>query len=220
MAAEAIRGKIVRGELQLGEALTEGSLAQDLGVSKTPVREALLALKREGLVEVRPRVGTFVFQMSAVHVQRLSEMREILETAAVGYAITRNRKALLKELGTVVARMEAALKRSDFGEYRSLDGRFHHAFLTNSHNPYLVECHSLVAFRVQALRNRLSLDANLNRASLREHQRLVQLIEANEIDEARFLLRAHIRKTEEHYLKLLEQPATELSTDLDNIAKA
>ena len=70
-----IRRRIVEGELQLGEALSEAALAALLGVSKTPVREALVQLKREGLVAIYPQRGTFVFQVDKDMVRDLCDFK-------------------------------------------------------------------------------------------------------------------------------------------------
>ena len=108
-AADEIRVRIVRGALQLGESLSEIMLAKDLGVSKTPVREALMQLKREGLVEVHPQRGTFVFSMSPEQVGELSELRGILETAALRLALERNAAALVQSWAGTVGEMKTAL---------------------------------------------------------------------------------------------------------------
>src|SRR3546814_11787488 len=63
LVKEHVRGRIINGELMLGEALSENVLAAQLGISKTPVREALLQLKLEGLVDIQPQRGSFVFSM-------------------------------------------------------------------------------------------------------------------------------------------------------------
>src|SRR5690606_5401144 len=78
MVADELRMRIIDGRLQLGAGLSENGLAAELGISKTPVREALLQLKQEGLVEVQPQRGTYVFRMAAEQVVMISELREIL----------------------------------------------------------------------------------------------------------------------------------------------
>ena len=69
-AADAIRARIVEGQFEFGEALSEITLATELGVSKTPVREAFLQLKNEGLVDILPQRGTFVFRMTIEELRR------------------------------------------------------------------------------------------------------------------------------------------------------
>src|SRR5687768_18315906 len=77
-----MRRRIIRGDIQPGEPLSELALAEEFGVSRTPVREALKQLQTEGLIEIRPRVGTFVTTPSRREITELFEMKELLEGAA------------------------------------------------------------------------------------------------------------------------------------------
>jgi DNA-binding GntR family transcriptional regulator len=199
-AAEAIRARIVRGAFQLGEPLSEIALANELGVSKTPVREALMVLKRQGLVEVHPQRGTFVFEMNATQVEKLSEHRAILENAALALALQNDPVALGRRWQGVVEAMRVALEANDAERYRTLDGEFHRALFELADNPFLTEAFDLIAFRVQALRNRLSLDPGLNRTSFAEHARLTELVRAGDTADLAGRLGRHIEWTREHYL--------------------
>src|SRR5258708_37174119 len=76
---DQIRDLIITDKLTLAEQLSENTLAEQLGVSRTPVREAFLRLESEGLVEVRPQRGTFVFQYDATELREILELREGLE---------------------------------------------------------------------------------------------------------------------------------------------
>ncbi len=199
-AAEAIRAMIVNGALQMGEALSEITLAKQLGTSKTPVREALLRLKLEGLVEIEPRRGTFVFRMNVAQVRQLSEMRRILEDAALASLVTGESGLLSDALAAVVSEMERAIEVSDSEQYRLLDQEFHKEIITSSRNGFLIEAYQNISFRIQALRNRLSQDLELNRASLGDHVRLVYFLRVKDLDAARILMNMHIRTTESQYI--------------------
>jgi len=207
-AAREIRSRIVRGVFQLGEPLSEITLANELGVSKTPVREALMELKRQGLVEVHPQRGTFVFDMTATQVDKLSELRAILEIAALRLALSNDAAALGRRWNAIVADMREALARSDAELYRTFDGEFHRTLFVLADNPYLLEAFDLIAFRVQALRNRLSLDAGLNNTSFDEHVRLAALVTTGTVGEVVDLLSRHIEWTREHYLGAMAQVAS------------
>jgi len=202
-AAEAIRARIVNGDLELGEALSETTLAVELGVSKTPIREAFLRLKTEGLVDIQPQRGTFVFDMTAAEVQELSELREVLEIAAVRFAIRRRPEPLADALDSIVAAMRDAFRSSDTARYKTLDGAFHQTIIEHAGNAFLQASYETIAFRVQALRNRLSRDPVLNRRSLREHRELSALVRAGEIYRASTLLSDHIRATAANYVRVV-----------------
>jgi DNA-binding GntR family transcriptional regulator len=197
-AAEEIRRLIVKGDLQLGEALSETALAAALGVSKTPVREALLRLKTEGLVDIQPQRGTFVFRMSADEVRTLSEFREVLEISALRLGMRKDARALGRALKRIVADMSASLA-DDAARYREQDFLFHECIIGSCANHHLSRSYTAIAFRVQALRNRLSTNPHLNVRSFKEHRLLAQLIAGGEAVKAASLLRKHIAQTMEDY---------------------
>jgi len=202
-AAHRIRLRIVRGEFELGEALSETSLAAELGVSKTPVREALLRLRTEGLVDIQPQRGTFVFQVGAEEAHVLSEFRDVLEAAALRTAMRRKAPCLAAALTTIAADMNAAIAGGDAGRYRECDDAFHRCIIDHGQNPYLAAAYDKIAFRVQALRNRLSRDATLNARSFEEHQQLIRLIGQGHTAKALVALRKHIARTPEDYAERL-----------------
>ncbi|MFV0371347.1 MAG: GntR family transcriptional regulator, partial [Azonexus sp.] len=94
---EAIRRAIVDATFPLGEALSETSLAARFGVSRTPVREALSTLQRQGMIVIRPQSGSFVFMPTEEDVAELCDFRRLIETAALRFAWTRRREQALAE---------------------------------------------------------------------------------------------------------------------------
>ena len=138
LVVNELRARIVDGRLRLGAALSDDALAAELGLSKTPVREALLQLKLERLVEVLPQRGTYVFRLAADQVILISELREILvEIAAVAAAIERNHAELVKRMSTLFEDMKAAYDAGDNVGYRTLDGQYHQAIIDLCGNPYV-----------------------------------------------------------------------------------
>lgn len=105
---QTLRDAIVQGRLTSGERLYETALAEMLGVSRNPVREAILRLRHDGLVEVRPRTGIFVASFSAAEVQDLYRIRAALEGTAAALAAQRMSDEDLDRLETVLERMEKA----------------------------------------------------------------------------------------------------------------
>lgn len=201
-AADDIRSRILRGDFELGTPLSENTLAAELGVSKTPIREALLQLKMDGLVSIQPQRGSFVFDMSADEIVQLGELREMMEVAALGLATARRLDGLVAALDDLVVRMRATLDAGDVPGYRILDAAFHQAFFDHSGNVYLAACYESFAFRVQALRARLSNDPDLNESSYREHVALVDLIRRRHLAEATARLTEHVRDTTDRYVAI------------------
>jgi DNA-binding GntR family transcriptional regulator len=204
-AVEQIRSRIVRGEFELGAPLSENTLAAELGVSKTPVREALLRLKMEGLVSILPQRGTVVFDMTADEIREMGELRETLETAALRLSARRNPGPLLRTLDGIVGAMGVALANDDSVTYRNLDAEFHQAFFEHCGNSYFLGTYESFAFRVKALRTRLSIDPALNRLSYRDHQAIASLIEAGVVEDAARRLSEHVRSTISEYVAIISR---------------
>ena len=204
-AADAIRARIVSGDFQLGEALSEITLAAELGVSKTPVREAFLQLKNEGLVEIQPQRGTFVFQMTSEQIRQLTAFRELLEVEALRIAMRINAAALGDVLHRIVDSMTDAVAAGDSRLYRQIDNDFHQDIIVACGNPFIQSAYSSIAFRVQALRNRLSLQPEQNHRSLEEHRQLASIVKSGESDTAAKRLLDHIRATLREYITIVEK---------------
>jgi DNA-binding GntR family transcriptional regulator len=211
LVVEEIRTRIIDGRMRLGAGLSENALAAELGISKTPVREALQQLRVEGLVEVMPQRGTYVFRLAAEQVTMISELREILEMAAAAAAIERNHAALVARMTAIYETMRSAYDTGDTVGYRSRDGEYHQALIDLSGNPYITDAYGLIAFRIQALRSRLSNEAALNRLSLKDHREMLRLVKARDVPALQKLLQAHIRQTKRFYLDVLasRDPAAE-----------
>jgi DNA-binding GntR family transcriptional regulator len=205
LVVEELRARIIDGRLRLGESLSENALAADLGISKTPVREAFLQLKLEGLVDVLPQRGTYVFCLAADQVARISELREILELAAAAAAMKRNHPLLVARMTEILRSMRKAYDAGNNVGYRTLDGELHQAIIDLCGNPYIRDAYGPIGFRIQALRSRLSDEAGLNQLSFRDHCEMLRLIKAGEVAALQKLMRAHIRQTARSYLEVLSR---------------
>ena len=205
LVVDELRKRIIDGRLRLGEALSENALAAELGLSKTPVREALLQLKLERLVDVLPQRGTYVFQLAIDQVAMISELREILEVAAVAAAVERNHAALVASMAKIFEAMRMAFESGNNTGYRTLDGEYHQTIIDLCGNPYISDAYIQVSFRTQALRSRLSVDASLNKLSFRDHREMLKLVRSRDVPALQKLLRAHISQTKQMYLDVLER---------------
>ncbi|WP_158282003.1 MULTISPECIES: GntR family transcriptional regulator [unclassified Azospirillum] len=200
LVVEEIRSRIVEGDLQLGETISENALAQDLGISKTPVRDAMQQLRAEGLVDILPSRGTVVFSMSADDVEQLGTYRELLETAAVRLCMEREPSILAKGLAEVVGRMHPAIADDDLKVYRHLDADFHQCIFESSGNQYLLEAYMRVSVRIQALRTRLSLDPKHIRDSYNEHIQMLDMVRGGRTDDLVALMSFHVSNTKRSFL--------------------
>jgi DNA-binding GntR family transcriptional regulator len=202
-AADQIRAMIINGQLPSGEPLSEMALAQHLGVSKTPVREAFLRLKQDGLVETSPRRGTYVFEMDREQVRQLSRFRFVLERSALDMLSPEARDQLAADQRRLIEAMREAISQGDGPKYRALDTKYHLAIARQSGNAFLIEAYGAIAWRVQALLTRLLKDPKLNEISLGEHIRLTHEIAEGNLAPALRLLEAHILDAEARYLRII-----------------
>ena len=195
MAAEYIRHAITKGHLKLGQPISEGALASSLGISKTPVREALAKLKMEGLVHVFPQKGTFVFTLTEKEVIDFCEHRYTLESTALTFAFDRNREPFLAAEKETVDGMRSAKIENDEDQYLELDSDFHLLFFRYCGNQYLDDAYRFIAARVAAMRTHLSLVPGHTTKSFEEHIDMLQCISDNDVAKALKILDEHITRT-------------------------
>ncbi len=191
----------------MGEAISETSLPQSLNVSKTPVREALQELEREGLVQIFPKHGTFVFEASPGLVREISDFRLMLETVALERVMASRWGQLVDHLEPVVAALENAITADDLVVCRRLDATLHSGIMARCGNTFPEEAHAAIEFRVQALRTPLSTAADNNDRTMGEHRNLSAAIEDRDAPRALEILRNHILQTRESCLsQMLQAP--------------
>ena len=134
-----LRQAILRGELKPGERLMEIALSQRLGVSRTPVREAIRMLEQEGLVIMIPRKGAQVAEISEKDLKDVLEVRLGLEELAVRIACQRITEEELEELEQAMKEFEEAMKRDDLGALAAADVKVHEVIYGSTHNKRLVQ---------------------------------------------------------------------------------
>jgi DNA-binding GntR family transcriptional regulator len=192
---ETLRQAIVDGEFQLGEALSESSLAAKLGVSRTPVREALTALQRQGLIVIRPQYGSFVFMPSEEDVAELCEFRRLMEVSALRFAYARRRTETLVQVNQALAAMDEADRSHDQRAYSRADALFHESIVENSANAFVIEAYKLVSGRVGALRSHNLMRADeLRGKSTAAHRAIALAFERGDLAQAEEVIDEHVSK--------------------------
>ncbi len=194
MAVERIRDAIVGGGLKLGAQVSEAQLALQLGVSKTPVREALLRLTRDGLVQVHPQRGTFVFKLDPDQVAQLCRYRAMVETAALREGIAAAQPALAREMARCVDEMREAEAVRDLQALARIDMDFHWQFFAHCPNEYLRAGYEVIRWQLVALRHRSPIDN-----AVEAHRVLVDAVARGDADGACRLLEQHVLENEPRY---------------------
>ena len=187
-------------ELVLGEgyppgtALSEVRLAELFDVSRTPVREALKQLQVEGLVEIRPKVGTFVRQITRREIVEMFQVKEVLEGMAARLMAWRGHVPELDVLRTNLEQAEQATRRDDSAAYAELVHEFHQAIVQGSDNQKLAEHYTGLMNQLAYHRMVLGSVQRPGRLgqSCAEHRRIVDLISEKDGVGAELAMRDHV----------------------------
>ncbi|MFJ9085151.1 GntR family transcriptional regulator [Streptomyces sp. NPDC102384] len=195
--AEELRRMIISGELPPRSSLSEMTLSQTFGVSRTPIREALKQLQIEGLVEVRPRVGTFVAVPSRREITELFQMKELLEGAAARLLAFRGNVPEVERLADNMSAADEAVRAGDSEQYEKLVHDFHELIMVGADNSKL-EAHYRTLMNQLAyarlVRTSLSQPGRLTESD-HEHHRVLDLIRARDGDGAERVMREHVRRS-------------------------
>jgi DNA-binding GntR family transcriptional regulator len=169
-----LRDAIVSGRYRPGDRLNESKIARELGISRIPVREALMQLQEHGLVMNHERRGMFVTRLNEEDVQRINSLRVVLEAEALKLCRLKISKKHAARLTDIMARMEAWTDRSEM-DAAALDLEFHRTLWEAAGNPYLTKTlDSLVTslFAHKALEN---VSADVKRWILHHHRALLDV---------------------------------------------
>lgn len=187
-----LRQAILRGELKPGERLMEIQLANKLGVSRTPIREAIRKLELEGLVLMIPRKGAEVAEITEKSLRDVLEVRRALEELAVQLACEKITKEEIRELERVAKEFQQVVKSSDITEIAEVDVCFHDIIYTATDNQRLIQL--LNNLREQMYRYRveyLKRDGVFPQL-IAEHEAIIRHIENNEKEKATEVMCRHI----------------------------
>ena len=187
-----LRKAILRGELKPGERLMEIQLANKLGVSRTPIREAIRKLELEGLALMIPRKGAEVAQITEKNMQDVLEVRKALEELSVQLACERITPEQVEEMKMAAEDFRKVLKSGDVTKIAEADVKFHDIIFAATNNQRLITLlnnlrEQMYRFRVEYLKQKECYPQLLE-----EHDKLIALISGGEVEEACELMGCHI----------------------------
>jgi DNA-binding GntR family transcriptional regulator len=190
-----VKDALLSGRLPAGEMLSEGDVAAELGISRTPVREAFLRLAAEGWLRLFPRRGALVVPVAPGEAEAVVDARLLLEGHAVEVAVATpgTREALVAGLRALLDRQRAAVRAGDLDAYAEHDSAFHLALVAAGGNPVLTQFAATLRERQRRM-IALSVGAAGERAPgfVAEHEALVAAVEAGDAAGFRTVLRAHL----------------------------
>lgn len=199
MTLDSIRAAIIEGSIELGDHLSEARVSRQFGISKTPVREALQELRREGLVRIDPQSGTRVFMPDAREIEEIFEMRDLLETGAAKILFQRDWRQVGARMAEIVEEMGTRVENEDYDRYRQLDSEFHKLIVSGSENRLLIGAYTPLSAKIDAMRNRGLESIGVVRRSLKFHRSLSDLLARGAGGEFCRKLRVHIANSSRDY---------------------
>lgn len=200
VVCETLRDAVRRGILQPGERLMEIQLAEDLGVSRTPVREAIRKLEMEGYVIMMPRRGTYVADLSIRDINEVFEIRTSLESLASGLAAERINEEELEKLQRLLVEIGAYIKSGDMESIVRTDTEFHDLLYQASRNTRLVGIISNLREQLTRFRTTSMSFPGRLKATLEEHRKIVEAIAQGDEKAARKAAEHHMEKSEQTLL--------------------
>ena len=214
MVTDRLRQAIVDGELPFGTALSEDALASAFEVSRTPVRDGLNQLQREGLIVIVPQRGSFVFTPDEQDIVEVCEYRLMLETRAANLSMQRNPEALFADLDVEAGEMGAAFAAKDPQRYSLADWRYHSVLFRHCGNRYLRDAYALASGKFAALSTNITRPFPDQRTvSFNEHKVMLAHLRDTRIDAFERVLAEHIGRTRGVYLQALERGALDVPAD-------
>lgn len=200
-----LRQAILRGELKPGERLMEIALANRLGVSRTPVREAIRMLELEGLVIMIPRRGAQVAQITEQDLNDVLEVRLGLEELAVRFACERITDEEIKALGMAVKEFEKKMSNNDLSAQAEADVKFHEIIYGATHNRRLIQIINNIREQMYRYRIEYLKDVESRKTLVKEHYEICDALKRRDAESAVEKMCIHIRNQQEAILRSLER---------------
>lgn len=189
----ALRDSIVTAEFHPGQRLSESDLAERFGVSRTPVREALVRLRDDRLVEIVPQLGTYVTRISHEAVGDAQFVRESLECAAVRLAAQRASAEDLEALDAILERQHEAHQAADVARFYVFDDELHRSLCDLSGHGIAWSLSQRASGHLNRIRRlSMTLPAYIDEM-IEEHQAVIDAVRRKQPDEAESALRKHLQ---------------------------
>ena len=211
---DALRTRIREGELTPGTQLSENDVAQELGVSRTPVREAFIQLRQQGLLRVLPQRGSFVAPINLTDIENSFFLRETLELRTVELAAQRCTKTDAARLEKIVARHRQLIPAGNRDAFMAADDAMHRRIVEMCGRPLVWQIVNDAKLQIDRVRYLIAQDTASRERIVKDHERIVGAVIANKPEEAVEAMRHHLssffpnmEKLAAEYPNFLERPA-------------
>lgn len=202
---ETLRDAIINQVLRPGERLMEIQLAEEMGVSRTPVREAIRKLELEGFVVMVPRKGAYVAGISMKDIHEVFEVRAALEALAASLAAERITEEELEEMERRLVKEAEETELNNLRSIVEIDTSFHDILYRTARNSRLVHFVNLLQEQLHRFRSASLARPGRSRTALEEHRKIVEALADRDGKRAEQLAREHIENAEQAMMLSLEQ---------------
>lgn len=192
-AYKTLRQAILGRTIPSGQKLVVRVLAEQLGLSPTPVKEALSALEREGLVVAIPHRGYFVLEPTLEDIREIYNLREVLEGLAARLAVANDGQALVPKLEKLLTKQRKAADKGDLESYGDLDLAFHRTFWEAAHNRRLLATAETIDGQIRMLINSSAAIPGRLVGSRAEHEAVMSAVRGKDPEAAEAAMRTHVR---------------------------
>jgi DNA-binding GntR family transcriptional regulator len=190
VAYDYLYDSIVNNKLPPGAAIVERDISNMLGISRTPVREALKQLESEGLIWHFPLRGTFVSEVTTQDVEEIFSLREVLEETALKTAIHEIRDEELCELEALLNSLD---DNTPYEKYYNSDRELHNLIIRNGHNKRLIQFLNTLNSQIERLRRISALTPKRLQKSKQEHLEIIKVLKQRDFEKTAEILKKHIR---------------------------
>jgi len=189
---ETLLNMLFSGDLPMGTQLDERELSQKLGVSRTPLREAITTLAREGLVQYAPYNGNFVKEWDVKQVEDLYIVRRALEVLAIQLAIPKLSNEDIDKIHAIVSKAGRALDENDLLAFAKFDSQFHEFIVQKTGNETLIDSLKRLSLQIQMIRTIANRDPEVVHRTSYERPRILEALKNRDVESAAQLMADHI----------------------------
>jgi DNA-binding GntR family transcriptional regulator len=198
---ESLKHSIIRGKISSGEWLVESHIAETLGISRTPVREAIHKLEREGLIERQPRGGFTVLGLDRNDIEETFGIRSVLEGYAARLAAVKHDAQELEDLENKIGEFQNALDRKKMKLLPAINTEFHDLLYGLSKSPKLINMINGLRDQIYRYREMILKERKFASTSNLDHKKMLKYIRRRDAEGAERLVRDHILRGQEMVLK-------------------
>ena len=210
IAYQQLKKKVIERHFKPGSKLDIKALSEQLGIGRMPIQDAITRLKADGLVNSRHRVGTYVVPLDKKTLENMFEAREMIEYWVTPRVIFYLRDADLEELHTILSQADKLLigvtdKTFDYRQFVELDQQFHLKLVQICNNEHMIQMYTSLNSHLQIGKTYALQALSRSQEGQAEHKAIHEAFSERDVEKARLVQQAHINRSREGVLRLLEQ---------------